>query len=166
MWNIRSNRNIKHVYSRVWNTNELLVSFEGCGIFRNWYYDPSWKTTTGWYHVDQNPITRPDRCGIQGFMSLTNQNDKTGGLIVFPYTHLRFNELINIVRREKDFIPIPNDHSIIDRGRAIGKFIQCQAGDLVVWDSRLVHCNSPGFIYDEELKNNQWIFYELLLMLV
>ncbi|CAF0797334.1 unnamed protein product [Rotaria sordida] len=40
-------------------------------------------------------------------------------------------------------------HSILDRGNAIGKFIHCQSGDLVVWDSRLVHCNSCAFISDE-----------------
>jgi hypothetical protein len=153
MWNIRSNRNIKRVYSRIWNTNELLVSFEGCGIYRNWYSEPKWKTTTGWYHVDQNPILKPDRCCMQGFISLTNQNETTGGLIVFPYTHLRFNELNDLARRPKDFIPIPSSHSILDRGLAIGKFIQCHSGDLVIWDSRLVHCNSPAFVSDEQLKS-------------
>jgi ectoine hydroxylase-related dioxygenase (phytanoyl-CoA dioxygenase family) len=153
MWNIRSNRNIKRVYSHIWNTNELLVSFDGCGIYRNWYYEPKWKTTTGWYHVDQNPILKPDRCCIQGFISLTNQNETTGGLIVFPYTHLRFQELKDLARRPKDFVSIPSTHSILDRGHAIGKFIQCQSGDLVLWDSRLVHCNSPAFVTGERLKN-------------
>jgi len=153
MWNIRSNRNIKRVYSHIWNTNELLVSFEGCGVYRNWHYEPTWKTTTGWYHVDQNPILKPDRCCIQGFISLTDQNETTGGLIVFPYTHLRFNELNDLARRPKDFVPIPNIHPILDRGLAIGKFIQCQSGDLVLWDSRLVHCNSPAFVTEGGLKN-------------
>jgi hypothetical protein len=153
MWNIRSNRNIKRVYSHIWNSNELLVSFDGCGIYRNWYYEPKWKTTTGWYHVDQNPILKPERCCIQGFISLTNQNETTGGLIVFPHTHLRFNELNDLSRRPKDFLSIPSTHSILDRGRAIGKFIQCQSGDLVLWDSRLVHCNSPAFVFEGGLKN-------------
>ncbi len=152
MWNIRSNRNIKRVYSHIWNTNELLTSFDGCGVYRNWYYESTWKTTTGWYHVDQNPILKPDRCCIQGFISLTDQNEKTGGLIVFPYTHLRFNEINDLARRPKDFVVIPWTHSILDRGRAIGKFIQCQSGDLVLWDSRLVHCNSSAFVVDEQLK--------------
>ena len=153
MWNIRSNRNIKRVYSRVWNTNELLVSFDGCGVYRDWRYDSRWKTKGGWYHVDQNPIKKPDRCCVQGFVSLTNQNETTGGLIVIPYTHLRFAQIKELGRRPKDLIMIPRNHPILDRGRAIGKFIQCQAGDLVLWDSRLVHCNSPAFYVEERHKN-------------
>jgi hypothetical protein len=149
MWNIRSNRNIKRVYSQIWNTNQLLVSFDGCGVYRDWRYDSKWKTKAGWYHVDQNPISKPNRCCIQGFVSLTNQNETTGGLIVFPDTHLRFEQLNNIRRRPRDFIMIPSTHPILDRGQAIGKLIQCQAGDLVLWDSRLVHCNSPAFSIEQ-----------------
>jgi hypothetical protein len=153
MWNIRSVRNIKRVYSQIWNTNELLVSFDGCGVYRDWRYDPKWKTKAGWYHVDQNPIIKPDRCCIQGFVSLTNQNQATGGLIVFPQTHLRFEQLNDLARRPRDFVMIPSTHPIFDRGQAIGKLIQCQSGDLVLWDSRVVHCNSPAFIPEERDRN-------------
>jgi hypothetical protein len=153
MWNIRSNRNVKRVYSQIWNTDQLLVSFDGCGVFRNWHYNPKWKTNGGWYHVDQNPIQKPNRCCIQGFVSLTNQNETTGGLIVVPKTHLRFAQLNDLARRPKDFIMIPHDHPILNEGKAIGKLIQCQAGDLVLWDSRLVHCNSPAFITEEQQQN-------------
>lgn len=154
MWNIRANRNIKRVYSQIWNTNELLVSFDGCGIFRDWRYDPKWKTKPGWYHVDQNPRSKPNRCCIQGFVSLTNQDETTGGLIILPQTHLRFAELNNVANRPRDFIMIPSTHQIFDQGEAIGKLVQCKAGDLVLWDSRLVHCNSPAFSI-ESLKENQ-----------
>ena len=51
--------------------------------------------------------------------------------------------------RPKDFVMIPSTHPILDRGQAIGKFVQCQSGDLVLWDSRLVHCNSPAFAIEE-----------------
>jgi hypothetical protein len=41
---------------------------------------------------------------------------------------------------------IPHDHPILDEGKAIGKLIQCQAGDLV-------HCNSHAFITEEQQQN-------------
>jgi hypothetical protein len=153
MWNIRSNRNVKRVYSQIWNTNQLLVSFDGCGIYRDWRYDSEWKTKSGWYHVDQNPVMKPNRCCVQGFVSLTNQNQTTGGLIVFPQTHLRFAQLNGLGRRPSDFIMIPSTHPIFDRGQSIGKLVQCQSGDLVLWDSRVVHCNSPAFVIEEQDKN-------------
>lgn len=149
MWSIRSNRNVKRVFSQIWNTNELLVSFDGCGIFRNWHYNPKWKTAGGWYHVDQNPVVKPDRCCVQGFVSLTNQNEKTGGLIVVPNSHLRFAELNDLARRSSDFIMVPYKHQILNGGKAIAKLVQCQAGDLVLWDSRLVHWNAPAFVTEE-----------------
>ena len=154
MWNVRSNRRIKEIYSRIWNTNELLVSFDGCGLFRDWRYQSSWKTRAGWYHVDQNPIQKPNRCCVQGFASLTDQNATTGGLIVFPRTHLRFTEMQNVARRPRDFIIIRQNHSILNFGRAIGKLVQCQRGDFVVWDSRLVHCNAPAFHVERRLQND------------
>ena len=154
MWHIRSNRNVKRVYSRIWNNDELLVSFDGCGVYRDWRYDPSWKTKAGWYHVDQNPVLKPERCCVQGFVSLTEQDETTGGLIVFPRTHLRFQQLSGIGNRPRDFVMIPRNHPILDRGQGIGKLVQCQAGDLVVWDSRLAHCNSPA-LRATELEQNQ-----------
>ncbi|UJR19273.1 hypothetical protein I4U23_022402 [Adineta vaga] len=38
------------------------------------------------------------------------------------------------------------DHPIFDGGRTIGKQIHVNGGDLVVWDSRLIHCNSPATV--------------------
>ncbi len=146
MWSIRSNRQVKRVYERLWNRSDLLVSFEGCGIFRDWSYDETWKTENGWNHVDQNPNSKPNRCCVQGFVSLTDQNESTGGLIVYPKSHLRFSELQGLGNNSRDFVFIPSTHSIFDEGHAVGKLIHCNAGDLVLWDSRSIHCNSPATV--------------------
>ena len=149
MWSVRANRQIKRIYSRAWNSNQLLVSFDGCGIYRDWRYDRQWKTKGAWYHVDQNPVIKPDRCCVQGFLSLTDQNETTGGLIVLPGTHLRFAELSDLGRRRRDFIMIPKTHPILNNAPAIAKLVRCQAGDFVLWDSRLVHCNAPASVTQE-----------------
>lgn len=146
---MRSNPNVKHVYARIWNTQQLLVSFDGCGIFRDWHYNPTWKTKGGWNHVDQNPKMKPGRCCIQGFVSLTDQNERTGGLVVYPKSHLRFSELCDITKDSKDFVLVPPDHPIMNEGLTRGKLVHCHAGDLVLWDSRLIHCNSPAASLEE-----------------
>lgn len=145
MWSCRSVPGIRKVFSRWWKTNELLVSFDGCGIFRDWRFNPEWKTNSGWYHVDQNPRNKPNLCSVQGFLALTDQNERTGGLTLFPRSHLRFRELIDCARRPTDFIRVTPNHPVLNRGLAIAKLIHCQAGDFVLFDSRIVHCNSPAF---------------------
>jgi hypothetical protein len=153
MWNIRSNRQVKQVYAGLWNTQQLLVSFDGCGIFRDWRYNPVWKTNGGWNHVDQNPKNKPDRCCIQGFISLTDQSEKTGGLVVYPRSHLRFTELCDVTKNSNDYVKVPSDHAIMSQGQTLGKLVHCRAGDLVLWDSRTIHCNSPATAIEERQKH-------------
>lgn len=149
MWSVRANRQIKRIFARIWDTRDLLVSFDGCGVFRDWRFDPTWKTSAGWYHVDQNPMHKPELCSVQGFAALTDQNATTGGLVVYPRTHAQFSELCSIARQSGDFVAVPGDHPVMDHGRAVGLLIQCRAGDFVVWDSRLVHCNTPACVESE-----------------
>jgi hypothetical protein len=53
LWYIRGNRNVKKVFSSIWNSEELFTSFDGAGCYRNWHKNESWKTKSGWYHCDQ-----------------------------------------------------------------------------------------------------------------
>ncbi|CAF3776424.1 unnamed protein product [Rotaria socialis] len=149
LWSVRSNRQVKNIFARLWNTRQLLVSFDGCGVFRDWRYNSTWKTSGGWNHVDQNPKLKPDRCCVQGIVSLTDQNERIGGLIVYPRTHLRFTELCDVTKKSNDFVQVPSDHAIMDQGRTRGKLVHCRAGDLILWDSRLIHCNSPATAIEE-----------------
>jgi hypothetical protein len=48
-----------------------------------------------------------------------------------------------------DFVAAPGDHSVMDHGRDVVLLIQCRAGDFAVWDSRLVHCNTPACVESE-----------------
>ncbi|CAF0719318.1 unnamed protein product [Adineta steineri] len=153
LWNVRSNRQIKKVFTRVWNNQQLLTSFDGCGVFRDWRYNAAWKTTGGWNHVDQNPKTKPGRCCIQGLVSLMDQNEKTGGLVVYPQTHLHFTELCDVVKNNNDYVKVSDSHPIMNQGKTLGKLVHCQAGDLIIWDSRTVHCNSPATAIEERNKN-------------
>ena len=144
---------MKKVFARIWDTEQLLVSFDGCGIFRDWRYNPSWKTNGGWNHVDQNPKLKPNRCCIQGFISLNDQNQTTGGLIVYPKTHSHFTELSDVTKSSNDFVKVPDTHPIMDQQKTYGKLVHCRAGDLVLWDSRTVHCNTPATAIEERNPN-------------
>jgi hypothetical protein len=41
----------------------------------------------------------------------------------------------------------------MDQGKTLGKLVHCRAGDLVLWDSRTIHCNSPATAIEERKKD-------------
>ncbi len=144
LWHVRGLAAVRRVFARVWQCkeSELLTSFDGCGVFRPWQCDKLWKTMGSWYHVDQNPNNKPGLHCVQGLVSLYDQDKTTGGLVVIPGTHRRQNELLPCTAR-LDFLSIPRSHHLL-RASKEAVLVSCRAGDLVLWDSRTVHCNSPA----------------------
>ncbi|UJR28809.1 hypothetical protein I4U23_010033 [Adineta vaga] len=154
MWYVRGNPNIKKVFSHIWDSNELFVSFDGAGCFRNWHLNHEWKTAGGWYHCDQNPSTNPNRCSIQGLVSLTDSDETTGGLVILPDSHKHFLELQSPITKQRswvDYARVPYQHPLLKQLQP--RLIKCKAGDLIVWDSRCIHCNTPALVYED--KSNQ-----------
>ena len=144
LWSVRSNQLINRVFTQIWSDQALLVSFDGFGVLRDWRYKSDWKTKGAWNHVDQNRKIKPNRCCIQGFVSLTDQSERTGGLIVYPQSHLHFTELVDVCKNKKDYVKVLDNHPIMRQGKTMGNLVHCRAGDLVLWDSRTIHCNSPA----------------------
>ena len=153
LWNVRSQQQIKHIFSRIWNTSQLFVSFDGCGIFRDWSQNPTWKTEGNWSHVDQNPKSKPNACCIQGLVAFTDQDETTGGLVVYPRSHLHFTDLCDVTDTPQDFVRIPKSYSIVNQCKTSGKLVHCRAGDFILWDSRTIHCNSPAVAIKERRKD-------------
>eukprot|EP00463_Aulacantha_scolymantha_P000371 TRINITY_DN1223_c0_g1_i1.p1 TRINITY_DN1223_c0_g1~~TRINITY_DN1223_c0_g1_i1.p1 ORF type:complete len:391 (+),score=105.53 TRINITY_DN1223_c0_g1_i1:145-1173(+) len=155
LWFVRSRPLVKKVFQEIWEDKDLLVSFDGCGVFRPWKYNSSWKTNGGWYHVDQNAATKPDRESVQGLISLYDGGRSTGGLTVIDNSVKDFkgvqSRIDESLKGTWDFVPIPKTDEIL---QTPGHLVCCKAGDLLLWDSRTIHCNSPGdsFQIDENTK--------------
>lgn len=146
MWYLRLLPEVRSVFSAIWETDDLLVSFDGGNVFRPWKYNREWLTDGGWYHVDQNG-TKADSIGrvcVQGLVTLTDVTEDSGGLVVIPGSHLKHTEMCKrskVAKSMGDFVPVPVDDEILKDG---AKLICAQAGDLILWDSRTVHCNTPA----------------------
>ena len=83
----------------MWGTDDLLTSFDGANAFRPWRLNKQWKTSGGWYHVDQNHLL-PDgsqrgKVCIQGLVTLLDASSDTGGLVVVPRSHKDHEGLCN-----------------------------------------------------------------------
>ena len=161
-WYIRTRINIINVFCKIWNitnsnscSKQLITSFDGIGIYRPWKYKNNkydWDTVDSWYHTDQNIITNKNFEGAQSSITLYNQTYQTGSIVVIPKSHtLDYNkyglsEFIkttpngNYAKFNDDIIEKIISLDNVDKPLLVTTF----EGDMIVWDSRLIHCNFPS----------------------
>jgi ectoine hydroxylase-related dioxygenase (phytanoyl-CoA dioxygenase family) len=95
-WHSRLLPKVKKSFSAIWKTDDLIVSFDAGNAFRPWKRNPTWKTIGGWWHVDQNATNDMHKEGmvcVQGLVTYYDATEETGGLCVFPKSHLNFKEI-------------------------------------------------------------------------
>ncbi len=150
-WFIRSAPAVKTAFAAVWDDDDLLVSFDGMALWRPIDVDPSWATDRGgaWLHIDQHPISRPGRQCVQGAVTLTPTSPEVGGNIVVPGSHKwfadipeRYPERLGRLPKFQDHFRFPIDDPQLQASPPV--MAHMEAGDMMLWDSRTVHCSSPG----------------------
>ena len=146
-WQARMLPQVKETFAAVWGTEELITSFDGANVFRPWVKEKSWRTRGGWWHVDQNGFfeDRRERISVQGLVSYTAASSMTGGLCVLAGSHKKFTEMC--LRNELAYMEgnyLKADDEILNDPSFQKRLVCCEAGDLIIWDSRTVHCNTPG----------------------
>lgn len=146
LWQARLFPDVKRAFGLIWNTEDLIVSYDTGNVFRPWQYNREWLTHGGWWHTDQNALKvgRQGRRCIQGLVTYFDANELTGGLCVIPGSHLAHDEVsLRSANGDKsmDYISIKKGDPILANG---GLLVCAKAGDLILWDSRTVHCNTPA----------------------
>ncbi len=150
-WFTRSVPSVKTAFASIWDDEDLLVSFDGMALWRPRDVDPGWETTRGgsWLHVDQHPIARPGMHCVQGAVSLLPSSPSAGGNIVIPGSHKWFADIPNRYAERLGRLPewldhfrFPVDDPRLQETPPIMSHME--AGDMMLWDSRTVHCSSPG----------------------
>mgnify|MGYP005626571775 FL=1 len=142
-WYIRTRPAVREVFEGLWDTTDLVVSFDG-----SCYMPKDMKKKDNiWTHTDQAPGKKGLHC-IQGYVALTTNEERT--FVCYEGTH-------NI--HEKYFadkgIEKGGDWQIIDKG-TVGalheykRVVRVEAGSLVLWDSRVFHQNQYGNPGSEE----------------
>ena len=144
-WFVRCLPAVRGVFEAIWATNELVVSFDGINIYRPGAQS---RTRSGWWHVDQGRFKR-GRHAIQGFVALTDATPASGGLCVMPGTHMAHDDLLTYAAtNDRDHVRVPSP--TINPLCRNPRLVTCLAGDLVLWDSRTVHCNTPALVDEIE----------------
>ena len=99
-------------------------------------------------------VSFPGKQTIQSFLSLTKQTQETGGIVVIPESWKYHNDLTERARKHwgtdehSQFLLVPPSDEVLNMKQPI--FLQVDAGDMVFWDSRVVHCNTN--VREEEKK--------------
>jgi len=151
-WLARTNSKITNIFKYLWNSDELVTSFDGCC-----YYPPNYKgEQTYWTHTDQSSRKKGLQC-YQSFLSLTNNSERT--LLLYKGSHLLHEEYFTIMEIDE-----PRDWNILDKyyvQTLIDDQIQLNVkeGDLVIWDSRTFHQNVCGNSNCNEERLIQYLCY-------
>ena len=104
--------------------------------------------------MDQHPIHKPAQCGVQALVNLLPVTEGTGGNAIVAHSHKHFphhyindttcfyNERMNEVGTD-DWLEVdPNDTVVLQPQHVISCLLE--QGDVLLWDSRTVHCSYPG----------------------
>ena len=142
-WYIRTRPQLIEIYKKLWDTDELIVSFDGsCYINKE-----NKKKDKIWTHTDQDPNSKGLHC-YQGFVSLTDNKERT--LVVYEGSHNyheKYFEEKNI-KSSKRWQLI--DHNKLEELSSSKRVLEVPAGALVLWDSRTFHQNQYGVSELEE----------------
>mmetsp|Transcript_1498 Transcript_1498/g.4337 ORF Transcript_1498/g.4337 Transcript_1498/m.4337 type:complete len:427 (-) Transcript_1498:266-1546(-) len=159
-WYLRDRKIVQTIYASLYNTVDLITSLDGLVI---WRAGDDHKTDAGWFHLDQNPKTKPGFEAVQGLLNLLPVSSSTGGNVVVSKSHRLFphhyagsfveqdgtsacssfyRQRLNELKGD-DWMEIdPNDSRLLDPSNIISCLLD--PGDLILWDSRTVHCSFPG----------------------
>eukprot|EP00037_Helgoeca_nana_P011567 m.104069 g.104069 ORF g.104069 m.104069 type:complete len:376 (-) comp20911_c0_seq1:210-1337(-) len=165
MWHCRLLPGVRRCFAEAWAEGsaadrpclDLVTSFDGAGAFRNPWSpgrvdgsgvpDPSWVTEGGWFHTDQSWFDHPGLASYQGVLNLLPATHSTGSTVLVPGSHRYFEE----VCRDPDRTIKPVRQGTVsyvkltlpsDAARWCSGAVQVEMapGDLLLWDSRTIHC--------------------------
>ena len=142
-WLIRTNNKVQEIFKSLWETDKLIVSFDGCCYIEK----SNNKKDNCWTHTDQAPNCKKFEC-YQGFISLTDNKERT--LVVYEGSHLLhkkyFEDRNDNSSKNWNLISEEYLNTLEDKK----KVLNVKAGSLVLWDSRTFHQNQYGKPNSEE----------------
>lgn len=145
-WKIRTHPNILNVFSDIWETDDLVSSFDGVSYnIQSTVKKPTKSQIKFKFHLDQNPKNSNFK-SIQSWVTAYDIHEGYGTLIVLEGSnnyHKDFYDEFNIDSKGDWFIL--EEHHVkwyISKGCKMVA-MKCPAGSMVLWDSRTVHCGLP-----------------------
>lgn len=141
VWDMRSEPNVIDIFSTLWGTDDLLVSFDGACLSY-----PGTRNTESWAHLDQGPKLAGKYCCVQGLVTLSNAGPGMGGLLVYDGSHKKHKEFFDAFPDTAASVGTSNWCKLEPRHWEWYKQQGCveiqpsaPLGSVILWDSRTVH---------------------------
>lgn len=143
MCDARMEPGLLDAFSKLWVTKELLVSFDCLNISLPRRSDQVRRAP--WKHIDQSPSMRGVHC-VQGIIDLSPSAPEDGGLVVFPGSHKLHDEFFDTHPRPPSsrnvYLFTPDELTWFKQRGLSAHKICVEVGDLILWDSRVIHYGS------------------------
>ncbi|KAE8155176.1 hypothetical protein BDV25DRAFT_126097 [Aspergillus avenaceus] len=148
-WEARSEPAVIEIFEKLWETKELISSFDGLNVSLPRRKDVNWSP---WPHCDQNP-NRKGMQAVQGLLNFAPNGSKDGGLMLMKGSAKLFDEFFAQKRDQYDHEDAPPPEAKFmdlflfherdvqwfkDHGCELIK-VNMEPGDFVLWDSRTMH---------------------------
>lgn len=129
------------IFRELWGNDDLLVAFDG-GCFLPGQPQPTPPTSfKSWMHWDQGRWSEAF-CSVQGIVCLTPSGPNDGGLVLLEGSRDRFASYHQRHQSHGHFWH-KIDMTDLDLSRCRSVKVCAPEGSLVLWDSRVAHCNIP-----------------------
>lgn len=149
-WTNRQDPHVVAVFRALLGRRELLVKLDRYGVMRPMVMPggevrEEYGSAERWLHWDQNPWDKPGYYGVQGLIALSESHDArgNGGFACVPGLHAdgRFGRWADAHEaRRGGVVKVPDDDPLY----AEAERVNVRPGTLVVWDSRILHQNTPN----------------------
>jgi len=146
IWDIRQNPKVLEIWKTLWNTDKLLVSYDGISCHlppeitgRGWLTKPG-----GWLHTDQSYSRNDFEC-VQSWITGNDVMAGDATLMVLEGSHKYHAECAETfpeaAESKGDWYRINDDQRSFYTDKGCKPIcVKCPRGSMVFWDSRTIHC--------------------------
>ncbi|KAH8900322.1 Clavaminate synthase-like protein [Thozetella sp. PMI_491] len=164
-WEARTEPAVIEIFEKLWETRELLCSFDALNVSFPNRKDINWSP---WPHCDQNQA-RKGMQAVQGLLNFAPNGPNDGGLVLMKGSAKLFNEFFEHKRDSADHEDAPPPEIkymdlflfsqkdvkwFEERGCELIK-VCMEPGDFVLWDSRTMHY--ARFPEGDQIRHVQYI---------
>lgn len=109
---------------------------------REWRVRDEWLTRGRWFHLDQNGNKKPNFDLWQGLLNYFPATGSSGSTVVVVGSHRdTFKRVFRGQKRSKGAFVLLNKPGDYETFCAGAVQVTLDAGDFMLWDSRVIHCN-------------------------